>query len=86
MSVTTLSSKGQVILPKAVRVTHGLRSGARFKVEDTPDGILLRPLRTFAPSRFDDVRGSLRHRGKPVSIEAMHAGVLAEAKRRHARR
>lgn len=85
MSATTLSSKGQVILPRAVREARRLKPGARFAVEDTAEGILLRPLKPFAPTRFEDVRGCLRYRGKPKSIAEMNAGILAEAKRRHAR-
>ena len=85
MHTTTLSSKGQVILPKTVRDARRLQSGTRFAVKDTPEGILLRPLKPFKPTRFADVRGCLRHAGKPKTIADMNAGVLAEAKRRHAR-
>lgn len=85
MNTTTLSSKGQVILPKSIRDANRLRSGMRFSVEDTPEGILLRAQQPFVRTRFAEVRGSLRYTGKPKTIEQMNAGLLAEARRRHAR-
>lgn len=82
---TTLSSKGQVILPKAVREARRLKSGERFVVEDRPEGILLRPLKPFPKTSHAEVFGSLKHRGKAKSLAEMQEGVLAEARRRHAR-
>lgn len=40
--VTTVSTKGQVILPKAVRQRRDWNAGTRLIVEETEDGILLR--------------------------------------------
>ena len=85
MSATTLSSKGQVILPKNIRNAHRLKSGMRFEVEDTAEGILLRPLKPFAPTRHEDVFGCLRYDGKAKTIWDMNTEVLSEARRRHAR-
>ena len=84
MSVTILSSKGQVILPKLIRESGGLKPGTRFSVEETAEGILLRPLKHFPVTRHQDVFGCLRPRGNAKTIEEMNAGVLAEAMRRHA--
>jgi len=82
---TTVSTKGQVILPSAIRQRREWRAGTRLLVEETPEGVLLRPVPAFPETRPEDVFGSLPHRGKPKSLEEMDAGVLAEAKRRHAR-
>lgn len=38
----------------------------------------------YAKSNPEQVFGSLKYRGAPRSVEEMDAGVLAEAKRRHA--
>jgi hypothetical protein len=43
------------------------------------------PKAVFAPTRPEDVRGSLRYEGPPKTIEEMDAGIVAEVKRRHAR-
>ena len=82
---TTVSTKGQVILPKAmVDELHG-DAGSRLVVENTSDGVLLRPVTAmFAPTRPEDVFGCLPYAGKPKSVEEMKAGIAQEVKRRHA--
>jgi AbrB family looped-hinge helix DNA binding protein len=82
---TTISSKGQVILPKAIRDERQWPAGTRLVVENTPDGVLLSAQPAFAPTRSRDVFGALRFTGKARSIGEMNAGIAAEAKRRHAR-
>ncbi len=83
---TTISTKGQVILPKAIRDQLQWGAGTRLAVEHTADGVLLKPLATaFAPTRPEDVFGSLPAKGSPKSIEEMEAGIATEAKRRYAR-
>ncbi|CAH2394929.1 hypothetical protein MES4922_110316 [Mesorhizobium ventifaucium] len=59
--------------------------GTRLLVEDTPEGVLLRSAPALAATRFEDVFASLPHSGRPKTLEEMDAGVLAEARRRHAR-
>ena len=39
----------------------------------------------FSETRPQDVFGMLPHKGKPKTLEEMDSGVLAEARRRHAR-
>jgi len=82
---TKVSTKGQVILPKSIRDQLHWDAGTRLLVEQTADGVLLKPIRAvFAPTRPEDVFGSLVYKGEPKTVEAMDAGILAEAKRRHA--
>ena len=81
---TTVSTKGQVILPKAIRQALHWETGTRLLVESTPDGVLLKLERAFAETRPEDVFGCLESGGAPKSLAEMEAGVLAEAKRRHA--
>ena len=80
---TTVSTKGQVILPKAIRRSLGWEAGTRLVVEDTPEGVLLRPEPVFAETRPEDVFGRLAGKGVPKSLAEMEAGILAEAGRRH---
>jgi AbrB family looped-hinge helix DNA binding protein len=82
---TTVSSKGQVILPKAIRDQRQWSAGTELTVEDTPDGVLLKAKPVFTPTRPEDVFGSLRYEGEAKSIADMEKGIAAEAKRRHAR-
>lgn len=81
---TTVSTKGQVILPKTIRQALRWEAGTRLVVENTTDGVLLRPAAYFTETRPEDVFGRLAYEGAPKSLAEMEAGVLAEAKRRHA--
>jgi AbrB family looped-hinge helix DNA binding protein len=82
---TVVSTKGQVILPKAIREKRAWQAGTRLVVEETPEGVLLRRARVFAETRPEDVRGSLRYDGPAKTLEEMDAAITAEVKRRHAR-
>jgi len=82
---TTVSTKGQVILPKAIRQALHWEAGMRLTVESTPDGVLLKPIPAFPETRPEDVYGRLASNAAPKSLAEMEAGVLAEARRRHAR-
>ena len=81
---TTVSTKGQVILPKAIRQALRWEAGTRLVVENTPEGVLLKPAPVFAEARGEDVFGCLAHDGAPRSLAEMEAGIVAEARRRHA--
>jgi AbrB family looped-hinge helix DNA binding protein len=85
METTRLSSKGQIILPKTVRDMHHWAPGTDFSVEDTGDGVVLRPIKTGQPSRLDDLVGSLRVKGSARTIEEMDAAIDAELRDRRDR-
>lgn len=81
-----MSTKGQVILPKTIRDQLHWDAGTRLAVMHTADGVLLKPLATiFAPTRPEEVFGSLAYKGTPKLVEEMDAGLIEEVKRRHAR-
>lgn len=82
MEKTRLSSKGQLVLPGAIRSARNFRPGQEFSVEDVGEGILLRPLKPFASTRLDDVFRSAGYEGPARSLEDMEAAVAAEAARR----
>jgi AbrB family looped-hinge helix DNA binding protein len=82
MDSTRLSSKGQVVLPSAIRKAKAWQPGQVLAVEITPEGVLLRPLKPFAPTRLEDVVGCAGYRGPRKSIEKMDAAVRAQAKAR----
>ena len=81
---TTVSTKGQVILPKPVREALGWEAGARLIVEASSGGVRLQRVSPFPRTRVAEVAGCLAFRGEPKSLAEMEAGVLAEARRRHA--
>jgi AbrB family looped-hinge helix DNA binding protein len=85
METTRLSSKGQIILPKAVRDQHHWGPGTDFSVEDTGDGILLRPVKKGRVSRLEDVAGCLKRNGPARTSEEMDAAIDAELQARRDR-
>lgn len=82
---TVLSTKGQVILPKAVRDQRGWKAGTRLTVEQTPDGVLLKPEPLFPPTTNEEVYGCLKWEGPPISLEEMDAAITEEVQERDAR-
>jgi AbrB family looped-hinge helix DNA binding protein len=77
---TRVSTKGQVTLPKSIRQQRRWGPGTRLVVEDRPDGVLLKAAPLFAPTRPEDVYGSLPSKGAPKTLEEMEASIVAEAK------
>ncbi len=80
---TTVSAKGQVVLPKIIRQSRRWDAGTRLAVEETDEGVLLKPVPAFAATRPSDVFGCLARAGAPRTLAEMEAGIMAEARRRH---
>ncbi len=83
MNTTTLTSKGQITLPKAVRDRLSLKQGDRFQIGIGRDGSLTLK-REHLPS-LDSAFGALHRLAprKPPSISEMRTAVLARARRQH---
>ena len=78
MPLATLTSKGQVTVPKAVRNSLHLQAGDKveFVITESKEAIL-RPV----TKKVDEVFGRLHKPGrKPVSIEKMDAGIRQKMK------
>jgi AbrB family looped-hinge helix DNA binding protein len=81
MTKTRLSSKGQVIIPKAVRERHGWQPGVELEVEDRGDVVVLRPANPFPPTTIEEVYGCLKYDGPPFTVEEMNEAIEREARR-----
>ena len=79
---TVISTKGQVILPIAIRNGRHWTAGTKLTVEETPEGVLLKAVPTFAPSTVKSVFGSMYHEGMPLTLDEMNQAIDKEAKRR----
>ena len=77
LTTTTLSTKGQVILPKTIRDARKWPPGTRLTVEETPEGVMLRalPQRSLPPTTIEEVFGSLKYEGPPMTIEDMEEAI-----------
>jgi AbrB family looped-hinge helix DNA binding protein len=83
MDTTMLSTKGQIVLPKTLRETRRWPPGTEFRVEETPEGVLLRPLKHVAESTLSEVAGCLRWTGKPKTVAQMRGAIARKIKSRH---
>jgi len=78
--IIKLSSKGQIVIPKAIRAAHQWEAGQKLELIDTGDGILLRPEKPFPQTSIEAVAGILKYTGKPKSLEDMEAAIKKGAK------
>jgi antitoxin PrlF len=82
MPAATLTSKGQITIPLAVRTALGLHTGTKVDFVRVGDGFKVVPLRNDARS----LKGRFAGRAsKPVTVEAMDQAIAAEATLRFAR-
>ena len=79
METTTLSSKGQVIIPKSLRNQYKWSTGQKLLVIDKGNGIFLKPKRPFIQSSLNDVAGCLKHEGQPKSLKDMEQAIKTGA-------
>jgi AbrB family looped-hinge helix DNA binding protein len=85
---THISTKGQVIIPKALRDANHWIAGTALVAEQTPQGILLRPAVTSPKlpllATLQAIQKRIGYQGAPVTVEQMNQAVLDEAARRGA--
>lgn len=78
---SSLTIKGQITIPKAMREKLHLAPGDKVKFFLHPDGSLAILPKLPASS----LRGILRYSGPPVSLEEMEAGIAQGATARYRR-
>lgn len=75
MQTTKISSKGQVVIPKSLRVAHHWEAGQELVVVDVGDGILFKPKSPFKETNISDVASSLKFKGKTRSLDDMDKAI-----------
>lgn len=81
MENITLSSKGQLVIPKAVRQSANLAPGDVLSVCYVDGEIRLRPVTVVAPTSLDEVAGCLAQPGrKPLGQAQTQAAIKARLK------
>lgn len=81
----TISTKGQVVLPKALRDRLKWTAGTRVVFEESGNGMMIRMESQYRRTKMAEVYGILNYVGPPKTIEEMDAGVLEEAAESHRR-
>ncbi len=71
MLTTTMSTKGQLIIPNSIRQAHDWVSGTRFLVIDAGSELLLKPVNSSPSLNASDVAGCIKYKGPKISIKEM---------------
>ncbi|MFN0317902.1 MAG: AbrB/MazE/SpoVT family DNA-binding domain-containing protein [Burkholderiales bacterium] len=84
MSTLLVSSKGQIVIPAALRRRLGLGAGARLEIVEESDGLKLRVVRSVPQADVQALAGMLKApaRGVPRRLEDFDPAALAARERR----
>jgi AbrB family looped-hinge helix DNA binding protein len=72
MTEATLTSKGQITIPKAVRDSLRLATGDRVEFIGTEEGFVIKPVRRDLSALCGMFKG---RRAKPATLEEMKAAI-----------
>jgi AbrB family looped-hinge helix DNA binding protein len=79
MSIIRLSSKGQIVIPKAIRDKHRWTEGQELELTDSNEGLVLREKRPFNKTDLKDVAGCLPYSGNAKTLEEMEMAIVQGA-------
>lgn len=86
MATVSVTSRGQVTIPKRVRQALGITPGSKVEFDLDKGGARLKLVKKQAPSRIEDAPGILSYRGPRIPIAQMHGGVAMKKPAKRARR
>ncbi len=85
MNTVTLSSKGQLVIPKSVRSDAHIHAGSQLEVRFVKGEIRLRPLEPLPHSGLDEIAGCLAKTGRqPLTPAQEQAAIKSRLKARNA--
>jgi AbrB family looped-hinge helix DNA binding protein len=61
MTTTTVTSKGQIVIPSKIRRKHNIKTGTKLYIEEREDEIVIKAV---TPAYFDKIAGILKSDGK----------------------
>lgn len=82
METVKISSKGQFILPKAIRDRHHWETGTEFIIVDRGTELVIRPAKVFPPTALEAADAPSVYAGRPLTLEEMDRAVMTEAGKR----
>lgn len=81
----SVTSKGQVTIPKRVRDALGITPGSEVDFTVAGGGARLKLVRKHAPSRIEDSAAILKYKGPRIPVEQMHGGLAMKRAVKRAR-
>ncbi len=82
----SVTSKGQVTIPKRVRQALGITPGSKVEFDLEGGGARLKLIKRRAPSRIEDGPAILNYQGPRIPIQDMHGGLAMKKTAKRARR
>ncbi len=86
MAAVSVTSKGQVTIPKRVRQALGITAGSKVEFDLDGGGARVKLIKRQADSRIEEAPAILGYTGPRIPIERMHGGLAAKRAARRARR
>lgn len=71
MSAVLVSTKGQIVLPVAVRKALGLKPGMRVNIEIEGKGARISPAPVKKTVKLEDIQALLKYAGPAIPVEEM---------------
>ena len=83
-ATTTLSSKGQVVIPEEIRVRLGLKAGAQFVVVGDRDVVIFKVLEPPALAEFATLTARARRAARQAGLKRAEVAKAVKRVRRGA--
>lgn len=68
IATTRMSSKGQIVIPEAIRKQLGLKSGSQFVVVAGKDAVILKAITPPSMDDFDELIAEARHQARRAGL------------------
>lgn len=81
-STTKMSSKGQVVIPEAIRKRLGLDPGVEFVVVASKDTIILKAIAPPSMDEFDELLADARRQARRAGLKRSNISEAVAAARR----
>jgi AbrB family looped-hinge helix DNA binding protein len=82
----SVTSKGQVTIPKRVREALGITPGSKVEFDIAGGGARLKLVKKHTSSRVDEGPAMLDYKGPRIPIDEMHGGLAMKKAAKRARR
>lgn len=86
MATVSVTSKGQVTIPKRVRRALGITPGSKVEFDLDQNGARLRLVKRQVPSRVEEGPAILGYTGPRIPVARMHGGIAMKKAAGRARR
>jgi antitoxin PrlF len=82
----SVTSKGQVTIPKRVREALGITPGSKVEFDVVGGGARLKLVKRHTSSRVEEGAAILDYRGPRIPVDKMHGGMAMKKAAKRARR